>query len=141
VRVRKIVIIVVAILLVGVSFFFQEFNRLYTPIDVSKVQKIELWGQQVGEVTRREATNEEVSNIVKWFNSTTDIRENKDFAGETPAAGIVINLKYAPDIRILRSGRDFEVQRVNWLGINKSYWTRQSDIKRLLDQLVNGSGV
>ncbi|AET67220.1 hypothetical protein Desor_1571 [Desulfosporosinus orientis DSM 765] len=120
-RARNIVTVAVIILLVGGFISFAGFNRLHAPIFAIQVQKIVLWGEPGYEIIQREATGKEAENIVKWFNESTDIRENKYFSGETPAAGIIINLIFAPDVLILRSGGDFEVQRNNWLGIRKSY--------------------
>ena len=82
------------------------------------------------------ATQEEIYNIVNWFNSASGIRENKDFAGETPDSGIILNEKNGKEFRILRSGKDFEVQRYDELGNNRSYWANQKEIRTLLDELA-----
>lgn len=84
---------------------------------------------------RRNATKEEIENITKWFNSATDIRRNRRFAGTTPDAGIIIKLKSGGEISLVRSGEDFEIQRDYGMG-TVSYWVKQPDIKKLLDQLA-----
>ncbi|KJR44378.1 hypothetical protein UF75_5245 [Desulfosporosinus sp. I2] len=63
------------------------------------------------------------------------VRENKDFAGTTPDSGIIVKEKNGKEFSILRSGKDFEVQRKDALGQIHSHWAIQKEIKTLLDEL------
>jgi hypothetical protein len=107
---------------------------LHRPIKVENIARITLWGGYNG--VNREASEQEVTNIVNWFNSVYDIRENKEFAGTTEESGVKIEEKDGTRFIIGRSGEDFEVQRKDQKGKLRSYWARQKDIKELLDQLV-----
>ncbi|MGC7871320.1 hypothetical protein ACPUYX_07270 [Desulfosporosinus sp. SYSU MS00001] len=122
--------------ILGIWNYFKVSN-LHRPLKVEEISSINLWGGHfAGNNRGREATQEEVGDIVDWFNSASDIRENKDFAGETPDSGIVINEKDGEEFSIIRSGRDFEVQRHDKSGRTYSYWATQKDIKVLLDKLT-----
>ncbi len=107
-------------------------NNIHRTIDVKNVDKIELWGMSE---TRRYASQEELENIVKWFNSVDNIRKNKEFAGITPSSGIIIELKRGTQILIIQSGEDFEIQR-DRLGRRVSYWAKQKELKVLLKELA-----
>lgn len=108
---------------------------LHKPVNLQDVSRIEVWGVHTN---TRSVTNAESEKIVSWFNSATNIRENKEFAGTTPDSGIRIEIKSKETIGIINSGKDFEVQReIN--GRNVSYWAEQRDIDNLLDQLEKQS--
>lgn len=109
-------------------------SDLHQPIKASDVDHVMIWGFSAN--TEREATAEEVTKIVKWFNAADDIRENEDFAGTTPESGIQIKLKDGRQISIIRSGEDFEVQSHDSGGQSHSYWARQPQIKQWLDELA-----
>jgi hypothetical protein len=127
--------IVVFLLTFGI-WIYAETSNLHHPIKVEDISRIILWGSGGYE----EATQEEISNIVNWFNSASGIRENKDFAGTTPDSGIIIKENNGNEFSIIRSGKDFEVQRKDALGINHSYWAIQKEIKILLDELSQKKG-
>jgi len=122
---------VIVLLLTFGIWTYAETSNLHRPIKVEDVSRMILWG--VGGY--KEATQEEVSNIVNWFNSASGIRENKDFVGTTPDSGIIVKEKNGKEFSIIRSGKDFEVQRNDALGKNHSYWAIQKEIKTLLDEL------
>jgi hypothetical protein len=127
-RNSNIKIILIAIGAIGLIYYlFTDIGKLHEPINIGDIDVIEIWGK-----TSRIANSEEKKNIIKWFNSITDIRENKDFAGTTPESGITLKLKSGNSILILKSGSDFEIQRSDVLGINKSYWGKQPNIRDIL---------
>lgn len=80
-----------------------------------------------------------IDKLIKWFNNSSDIGPNKNFEGTTPESGIIINLKSGKRILILRSGKDFEVQRNDVRPKNISYWAKQQDIKDYLDKLATNT--
>ena len=115
----KIIFMLITILAIGLISY--DFLRLHKPINLSDVESVNIWGN-----TSNVARNLEKQDIVKWFNSITNIRENKDFAGTTPDAGIIITLKTGNRISIINSGADFEVQRISRSGNAISYRTRNA---------------
>jgi|BioPla2DNA2_1021312.scaffolds.fasta_scaffold27136_4 hypothetical protein len=124
----KFIVLLISILSIGLIYYFSTYaSELHEPINVSDVESIKIWGR-----TSRIANSDEKRDIIKWFNSTSNIRENKDFAGTTPDAGIVIKLQTGNEILILKSGTDFEVQRTNSSGVRISYWGEQSNIRNIL---------
>jgi beta-lactamase regulating signal transducer with metallopeptidase domain len=108
-------------------------RSVHQPISVGDVSSIEVWGNSTGE-GREKQTKENMEKIISWFNSATDIRENKDFLGSTPGSGIIIHLKSGERIVIINSGTDFEVQRNTDKG-RVSYWAKQPEIEILLEKL------
>lgn len=127
-RFSKLLMLIIFILAVWlIYYFFTNTSKLHEPVNLNDVESIIIWGQ-----TNRLANSAEKQDIINWFNSTTDIRQNRDFAGTTPESGIVIKLKMRSDILILKSGTDFEVQRTNSSGKHISYWGRQSNIRNIL---------
>jgi hypothetical protein len=117
---------------------WQYPQRAHQKIKSDDVTDIYVWadGQGLGRI-QKVAVDKEKTDIVNWFNSASDIRLNKSFAGETPQSGIVISIKNEKDINILRSGIDFEIQRVDSKTKEiKSYWARQKNIKDLLELLL-----
>lgn len=126
---RNLIILLISILvIVAVYCFFANSNKLHKPINVNDVESINI----IGRTTSRIANKEETQNIVKWFNSITNIRENKDLSGTTAEAVIIIKLKTGNEISISKSGKDFEVQRTNNSGELISYWGKQSNIRDIL---------
>lgn len=97
----------------------------------------EIWvsrNQEAGEFDQLSADT--FSDMVKWFNSCTDIRPNPDFAG---TAGPLVSIKImhtSKNIMILKSGEDFEIQ-VHYFDDKKpvSYWAKQDNIKKMLDEI------
>ncbi len=127
-RYRNFKILMISILAIGlIYYFFTNSNKLHESINISDVESINIWGR-----TSRIANSDEEQDIIKWFNSINNIRQNKDFAGTTPEAGIIIQLKTGNSILILKSGTDFEVQRTYSSGKYISYWGKQSEIRYIL---------
>ena len=126
---RGLKILLISILAVGLIYYlFANKSKLHEAIDESNVETIIIWDT----MGRRIANSDEKQDIIRWFNSITNIRQNKEFAGTTPEAGIMIELKTGNGIHILASGKDFEVQRTNSSGKHISYWGQQSNIRDVL---------
>lgn len=125
---RNLTILLICLFVIVIIYCsFTDTMKLHESISVSDVESINIWGH-----TSRMANSDEKQDIVKWFNSITNVRENKDFAGTTPESGIIIKVKNGNEILILKSGTDFEVQRINSLGKRISYWGNQSNIRYIL---------
>lgn len=132
---RKYVVPILGLLSLFMMWKFYNIlisESIHKSVNPEQVFSIELWGEKY---VSRTANNEETAKIIEWFNSATDIRENKEFAGTTPEAGIVIKLKSRQTILVIRSGTDFEIQR-NDIGKRVSYWAKQSNLRKLLEQLA-----
>lgn len=126
---RVLIVLLLSVLVVGLLYYlFMNKGKLHEEIHLSDVDAVIIWNSE----GRRLASSEEEQDIIRWFNSMTNIRHNKDYAGTTPEAGIIIELKTGRGIQILASGTDFEVQRTNSSGKHVSYWGQQSDIKDIL---------
>ncbi|MDQ7092560.1 hypothetical protein REC12_03035 [Desulfosporosinus sp. PR] len=80
-----IVLIVLLLICAGIWAYSRSSN-LHRPIKVENISSLTLWS---GHTDEKKATQEEIANLVNWFNSASDIRENKTFAGETPDSGII----------------------------------------------------
>jgi hypothetical protein len=134
---KKSLLLAIAILFIVVAAWKCENpSNWHRPIKVDDISRIILWGSYNG--VYRDATQQEVINIVNWFNSADDIR-NANFVGTTEESGIKVELKNCDKFGIGRSGQDFEVQRKDAFGISRSYWARQNEIKELLDELAKNS--
>lgn len=130
-------IVVILLSLISGIWPYIKTSYLHRPIKVEDISSMTLWGGHGG---HRDATQEEIRNIVNWFNSASKIRANKGFAGETPASGIIIKEINGEEFGIIRSGKDFEVQRKGEFGEVYSYWAIQNEIKTLLDELAQFYG-
>lgn len=130
---KSLFIGIVLLLVISGIWTHVKTSNLHRPIKLENISSIVLWGGHGGQ---KEATQEEIRNIVNWFNYASDIRKNKGFAGETPDSGMVLKEKNGEEIRIVRSGKDFEVQREDKSGKIYSYWAVQKEIKTLLDKLA-----
>jgi hypothetical protein len=119
-----------AIILIGAFFLWSWFSEkeLHQLITADSVKSITFWG--IG--NEKQATEEEIIQIVHWFNSAGDIRANKHFAGSTPESGIIIELSSGNRIGIISSGDNFEVQRNDVKKENISYWAKEPNIFELL---------
>lgn len=126
------VVVLLLSLFLGMCTYVKTSN-LHRSIKVEDISSITLWGGYGG---YKEATQEEIGKIVNWFNSASGIRENEGFAGETPGSGIILNEKNGEKFSIIRSGKDFEVQRNDRSGKKRSYWAIQKEIKALLNELA-----
>jgi hypothetical protein len=131
---KSVVLVVIMFLVMLVVWKYVNTTNLHPPVKVESITRITFWGGYNG--VDREASEQEVTNIVNWFNSAYDIRENKEFAGTTEESGIKIEGKDGTRFSIGRSGEGFEVQRKDQKGKLRSYWARQKDIKKLLDELA-----
>lgn len=130
----------VTIFILVICFVFIYFKytgngtNLHNHIDINDVESITINGLGIKN-NARNANADEIKTIVNWYNSITDIRENKDGIGTTPDSSIHIQLKYGEKkgkISILQSGTDFEIQRYDEKGNKIIYWGKQPDIKQLL---------
>lgn len=131
----SITFLAILIMAAGVYLYFQAiYKPLHQSVSIDDVADIQVYGAG----TKMTAVNDRVltENLIKWFNSATDIRPNKNFAGTTAESGIIINLKSGRGILILRSGKDFEIQRSNTRLKNISYWANQQELKEYLDKLA-----
>jgi len=128
------------VLIVCLGLFWQSSNRVHWSLNIDQVSEIYLWteDEKFGRIQKM-ATDDEKRQIVNWFNSVSNILENKEFAGETSKSGITISLKSSQTvIQVLRSGSEFEIQRVDAKNPHKriSYWARQQEIKNLWELLI-----
>lgn len=131
---KKLLLLAFIVLAVAlVLWSYLSPSKWHQPIKVDDISNITLWGR-----TSREATQEDVINIVKWFNSAYDIR-NANFVGTTEESGINVVMKNGEKVSIGRSGKDFEVQRKDKRGVYRSYWARQPQLKQLLDNLTKAN--
>lgn len=129
-------ILFILISLAGIKYLIPLDRFVHKEIMKEDVTSIVVWGTQVN--GHKEIKDPVLfDNIIKWFNGSSDIRENPDFAGTTPEAGIIITLKSGKGISILEGARDFEVQRDDVRGENISYLAKQKDIAKYLDDLIS----
>ncbi|MEQ8197206.1 MAG: hypothetical protein ABRQ27_04270, partial [Clostridiaceae bacterium] len=64
-----------------------SISSIHEHINLTDVESVEIEGSAIkGDV--RIATENEMKDIVNWFNSISDIRENKDFRGTTSESEI-----------------------------------------------------
>ena len=124
--------VIIAIILAGCALTNANVNKTFhKTISVDEVATVKTWGNSIPNGEEKEETKEGIEKIVKWFNSITDIRENKELSGSTPESGIIIELKSRNRISVLRSGDQFEIQKD---GI--SYWGKQPELNILLENLA-----
>ncbi len=132
-------ILFILISLVGIKYLIPLDKSVHKEIKKEDVLRIESWGIKAFGHSPTEIKDPVLfDNIIKWFNNSSDIRENPEFAGTTPEAGINIILKSGKDINILEGARDFEVQRDDVRDKNISYFAVQKDIAKYLDDLRSG---
>ncbi|EPR14275.1 hypothetical protein [Ruminiclostridium papyrosolvens] len=130
-------ILFILITLAGIKFFIPLDNPVHKEIKKEDVLSITSWSAKVnGQTEIKDPVL--FDNIIKWFNNSFDIRENPEFAGTTPEAGITIILKSGKGISILEGARDFEVQRNDVRDKNISYFAKQKDIAEYIDNLCSG---
>lgn len=126
------------IILSGIFIYFQWFQKpLHKSISRNDIESIQIYGINTAITLVDDAVL--IDKLIKWFNNSSDIRPNKNFEGTTPESGIIINLKSGKRILILRSGKNFEVQRNDVRPKNISYWAKQQDIKDYLDKLATNT--
>lgn len=130
-----IILILIFIILGAYRWRTYSINSIHTHISISDVESIKIWGSSI-KSEGKIATAEERKDIVRWFNSISDIRKNKDFQGTTEEVGIIILLKSKNKISIGSSGWNFEVQRYNKNGKWISYWGKHPEIERILEEAV-----
>ncbi|MEQ8154652.1 MAG: hypothetical protein ABRQ25_07195 [Clostridiaceae bacterium] len=134
---HKKVLIIILILMFTIFAVYRwrtnSINSIHEHINITDVESVEIEGSAIkGDV--RIATENEMKDIVNWFNSISDIRKNKDFRGTTSESHIIILLKSKNKISVSRSGWNFEVQRYDKSGKWISYWGKQPDIERILEE-------
>jgi hypothetical protein len=127
---KAIIFIIIIVFIIGVALLYRK-SSVHKQISSDNISNIQLWG--VSE-KQREAINDEKEKIIEEFNSINSILRNKDFQGTTSNSGIAINLKSGKHIIIIKSGRDFEIQRAED-GEQISYWGKNKYIKYLLEEL------
>lgn len=106
--------------------------QLHQTIAFADVEAITEWGPSHPEGETEVTSKENMEKIVTWFNEATDIRLNQNFPDETAVAGLTIELKSGEKMMILRTGKDFEVQR---RGV--TYWAKQPELKTVLSKLAS----
>ncbi|NPV71713.1 MAG: hypothetical protein HPY55_13895 [Firmicutes bacterium] len=135
--VRRSVAALIVLLLAGLSFNAYLDRSPHRPISARDVVGVRLWRWVPGSgMTETTAAADEAAKIIDWFNSATEIRPNRSFAGTTAECGIRVILTRGRSVLILKSGADFEVQRDYFLFKRVSYWARQDDVRRLLERLI-----
>ena len=131
-----VVAIIAIVTIIGISVLQRPHHQ---PISVSDVSAIVLWkepmNKKIDGLDKLITASDEIDMILKWFNSATDIRKNKDFAEITSECGINIVLKSGETISILNSGEDFVVQRYVYPKKKVSYWAKQTNMRRILSEL------
>ncbi len=108
---------------------------IHVPIKEDDVQDVIIYDSKFDSSSYKHMTQEEISDLVSWFNDCTDIRLNSEFAGEVTIVGIVITTSDS-EITILDSGENFEIQ-VYTSKKNQavSYWAKQKNIEALLETI------
>ncbi len=129
---KRIIYLFLGLLLLLAGGWWLTRPALHDPIDPSQVQQVRLRGGATGD---REATGEERAQVIAWFNSGSDPRENSALAGATPESSIRITFRDGSHLSLYRSGADFEVQDFRRQK-PRYYWLRQPDLRGLLDQLA-----
>ena len=135
-RYKKGIILVVTLGLAFIGFKAWNtyyINSMHVQISISDVESIKFDGRAIKN-SYKIATEDEVKNVVTWFNSISNVRGNLDFQGTTADSHIIIILKSKKEILIAKSGRDFEIQRYNSKGRWISYWGKQADIRKILQE-------
>lgn len=133
---KKIIIgLILTIVLLG---YWQFSNRIHRQIQPSDVSEIYIWAasQDLGRIQK--IVNDQGKNeMIKWFNSLSDIRFIQSIAGETPQSGINISLKNGKKINVLRFAENFEIQRPNsGTQENLSYLASQKNTKEQLEMFL-----
>ncbi|GAB6154750.1 hypothetical protein JCM17380_35000 [Desulfosporosinus burensis] len=106
---------------------------LHRHIKLENVSEIMLWSEASGKDL---ATEEEIKNLVTWFNSASGVRENNSVPGEPPQSVIIIKQMNGKEILISRHAKRFDISRWDEHGRNIVYWTTQKELKNFLDKLA-----
>ncbi len=133
------------LLLCFLTIFFLIFlagcHSPFRQLTVDEVEKV-IFYQPIGNPGESYSSSEisevEIIEIVKWYNESYDIRNNRTFKGTVSILGVQIILKDKTDISIIDSGEDFEIQ-IDYSNNKKtvSFWARQHEIDVLLTKLMN----
>jgi len=128
---RKVIRVIIIIIFIIIGNLLYRRLSVHKPISSENIASMQLWGvyKQGPKIS-----NEEKQKIVEAFNSIYSIRRNPEFQGTTPESGITIDLKSGEHISVIKSGRDFEIQR-HGDGKAVSYWGKNRYIKTLLEEL------
>jgi hypothetical protein len=133
------VILAILAILIAINWKGYTARDLHQPVTMENTARIAIWGSGLREVhTERETTPQETEKIVKWYNSASDFRENKEFAGPTPEAGAVIFLKDGTRINVIRTGGE---ETIEIQSKGKSYWAKQGEFRQFLDELTTRIGM
>lgn len=132
-----VIILVVLLFTIGI-FLLANPQKLHNPIQEAEVQRAFIHNTIKDESSVRELKGGDLTDLVKWFNSASDIRPNPTFKGSVTIVGIKIIFKDDREISILESGKNFEIQ-VSYPNDKKtiSYWAKQPDIESLLKTIDN----
>lgn len=80
---KYVIIFLIIISLVFGYYTYNNSNIVHKHIDVNNVASISIHGDGIKDKVRN-ASVEEIQDIVNWYNSINDIRKNKDGSGTTP---------------------------------------------------------
>jgi len=108
---------------------------IHIPLKEDEVIDVIVYDSKYDSTAYHQMTQEEISNLIGWFNDCTDVCLNSNFAGEGSIVGITITTNDR-EITISDSGEDFEIQ-VYTPEKNEtiSYWAKQKDIETLLESI------
>ena len=130
---NKYLLNIVTILAISSIILLSACTSPHFPIQEDAVKKIIVYDSKYDSSTYHTMAADEITNFVEWFNDCTDIRLNKEFAGEATIVGITITLDDDKEISIVESGENFEVQFYDPIkGDSVSYWAKQKEIEELL---------
>lgn len=122
------------IAVVAIWWYFNASNKLPYPITLEDVAKVELHGAKP-ENKDREATPEEVKQIVDWYSSMRSFKANSTLAGTTPNAGIVIVLKSGKSIGITGLGHQGRNLEFHAQSMKYPYFAIQNDLRNLIGKI------
>lgn len=133
------VVLAILAILTAIIWKGNTAKDLHQPITLENTARITIWGSDMREGhSGRETTPQETEKIVNWYNSARDFRENKELAGPTPEAGVVIFLKDGTRINVIRTGGE---ETIEIQSKGKSYWAKQREFRQFLDELTGRIGL
>lgn len=127
---KRILIGIVFLTIIALGIVYALSINHPFPIAIEEVDKVEF--HELGKLNTREASYEEASQIVEWYNLMHSFKANSTLAGTTPDAGISIRLKSGVSIGITalgQSGRNLEFQVK---GMKYPYFATQDDLHKLI---------
>ena len=129
------------ILVIFLLVFLAGCHSPFRQLAVDEVEKV-IFYQPIGNPGESYActviSEDEIIELIKWYNESYDIRNNRTFKGTVSILGVQIILKDKTDISIIDSGEDFEIS-IDYSTNKKtvSFWARQHEIDVLLNKLMN----